>query len=202
MQYLLDLFFPPRADELVVRRETSGALSELLSPKLAEATRPGTTALLPFTHERVRPILHEAKYHGNHKALDLLADVLGEFLQDAELDFARTCIVPVPLGTKRHRERGYNQSEEIARRAAQRLGIRMESDLLVRARETLSQIALKRHERELNLLGAFFARRDVDPSLTYIVFDDVLTTGATLQAAIDAVAEAGAEHILPIALAH
>jgi predicted amidophosphoribosyltransferase len=50
--------------------------------------------------------------------------------------------------------------------------------------------------------GAFGAAHPLDPALTYIVVDDVITTGATLQAAIDALTTAGATNVIPIALAH
>ena len=50
--------------------------------------------------------------------------------------------------------------------------------------------------------GAFGVAHPADPAYTYIVIDDVLTTGATLQAAIDALQNAGADHIIPLALAH
>jgi predicted amidophosphoribosyltransferase len=50
--------------------------------------------------------------------------------------------------------------------------------------------------------GAFGATHSADPALTYILIDDVITTGATLQAAVDALTSAGASHIIPLALAH
>ena len=78
----------------------------------------------------------------------------------------------------------------------------METDLLVRTRETVSQISLAREKREENTRGAFKATRRADPTYAYIVVDDVITTGATLQSAIDALREADAEHIIPLALAH
>ena len=73
---------------------------------------------------------------------------------------------------------------------------------LVRTRETISQVSLAREKREENMRGAFRAAHSIDPSHTYIVIDDVITTGATLQAAVDALKEAGAVHIIPLALAH
>lgn len=202
MRFLLDALFPPRDDELTVRAISHDSFLELLEPKIAYVTRPATMTLMPFAHERVRPVLHEAKYHGSSKALTLLGAALAQYLEGAELDPERTRIVPVPLGSGRLRERGYNQTEEVVARAAKRCGIKIERDLLTRERETLSQVALARHEREINMFGAFAAPRPADPALTYIVFDDTVTTGATLQAAIDALESAGAKHILPLALAH
>lgn len=202
MRHLLDLLFPPRVDEVVVREISREKLISLMSPQKVETTRPATISLISFEDEHVRPVLHEAKYHGSRKALNLLAAVLSEYLLDAHIDFEKTRLVPVPLGNVRRKERGFNQAEEIANRAALTCTIKVEADILIRARETLSQVSLARRKRELNLLGAFKATRKVDPSLIYIVFDDTITTGATLQAAIEAMREAGAEHIVPMALSH
>ena len=110
--------------------------------------------------------------------------------------------MPIPLGKERLKERGFNQAEEVAKRAVQELGIKIETELLVRTRETISQISLAREKREENMRGAFIATRRADPTYTYVIIDDVLTTGATLQSAIDALKDAGAEHIVPLALAH
>jgi predicted amidophosphoribosyltransferase len=110
--------------------------------------------------------------------------------------------VPIPLGAGRRKERGYNQAEEIARRAGATLSIPLEAAALIRTRETASQVSLPKWRRRENMLGAFDAAQQADPALLYIVVDDVCTTGATLLAAATALRAAGARKILPIALAH
>lgn len=212
MMRFLDFLFPPRVDEIAVRETSVDAFLALMAPRLAPETRPETVALLSFADERVRATIHEAKYHGNGHAFELLAAALADYLRDADDGYRKPLIIPVPLGAVRRKERGFNQVEEIARRAADELGIPVDATLLLRTRETTSQVSLKRRERERNMRGAFTtsprlrstggAARSIDPSHTYIVIDDVITTGATLQSAIDTLASAGAEHIIPLALAH
>lgn len=200
MQWLLDIIFPPREDEKKLRAVSTDTFLTLCNPQLIPITRPHTIALLPFSNTSVRAAIHEAKYRGNAKACELLSLALIEYLRDTE-EARMPIIVPVPLGKKRHRERGFNQIEEILR-SAKELSIPIAADMLVRARETESQVSLPRHKREENMRGVFKAMRRADPVHTYIVLDDVTTTGATLQAAIDALKEAGATHIIPLALAH
>lgn len=203
MRRFFDFLFPPRADEIILRNISTDSFLSLVAPRLVPATRPGTVVLLPFSDPRVRAIIHEAKYHGTGRAFELLAFALTEYLRDCDdVGLRKSYIVPVPLGSARRKERGFNQAEEVARRGVRGLGFAVDTTLLVRTRETASQVSLPRHRREENMRGAFSTAHPVDPALTYIVIDDVLTTGATLQAAIDALAEAGAGNIIPLALAH
>lgn len=203
---LFDFLFPPRVDELVLRDISADEFLAKVAPRLVPQTRPGTVALLPFNDASVRSTIHEAKYHGSERAFSLLGSALADYLRDAD-DIRATrlnlvTLVPVPLGKERLKERGFNQAEEVAKRTVRELEIKIETSMLIRTRETTSQVSLPRHEREKNMRGAFKATRRADPAYTYILIDDVITTGATLQSAIDALKDAGAEHIIPLALAH
>jgi|CXWL01.1.fsa_nt_gi ComF family protein len=212
MLHLFDFLFPPRADEASLREISDDDFLALGAPQLVALTRPATVILLPFKNPAVRATIHEAKYHGSARAFKLLALILAEYLRDADdlsvTRFDLVTIIPIPLGRERHRERGFNQVEEVVRGALHILGeeerqtFTLEPDLLIRIRETASQVSLPRHKREENMRGAFGAAHPADSARTYIVIDDVLTTGATLQAAIDTLKAAGATHIIPLALAH
>jgi predicted amidophosphoribosyltransferase len=110
----------------------------------------------------------------------------------------------VPLHTARRRDRGYNQAERIAGRlAALVAGCRAEP-LLSKQHETVSQTRLGRQERRMNVAGAFIVAdgKSVDPSVRYVVIDDVLTTGATLHACAVALKKAGADCVDAAALCH
>ncbi len=197
-----DFLFPPRVDEALVRDISIDEFFSHLAPKLVSQTHPETVALLPFSTSVVRAAVHEAKYHGSRHAFALLGAVLTEYLRDMDERAKSVVLVPIPLGKKRQKERGFNQVEEIAKHAARELGYKLDTSLLVRTRETTTQVSLPREERERNMRGAFEALHHASPTSTYVLIDDVLTTGATLQEAADTLSSSGATHIIPIALAH
>src|SRR5690349_2427037 len=118
---ILDLLFPPRADEKTLRSLTREAFCTLSTPYEVAAMRPAAVGLALYSDPSVRAAIHEAKYHGSTHAFDLLAALLSDFLPAHIADtFAlpgAVVITPVPLGALRRRERGYNQVEEVARRA-------------------------------------------------------------------------------------
>jgi predicted amidophosphoribosyltransferase len=170
-------------------------------------------AILPYRVPLVQAFVTEAKYQRNKKALEFLGEILAAYirsLQEKGLDQARQYVlVPLPLGKKRLQERGYNQVEEIVRYALTNLQSETFSlmpDLLFRTRDTVAQTTLGREARKKNMQGAFGAlhvlpKSSVDFS-TYILIDDVLTTGATLFAAYEALRIAGTKDILLLTLAH
>ena len=106
-------------------------------------------------------------------------------------------VLPVPLSRERLRERGFNQAWEIARRVARRRHWRASATLLQRVRDTAHQIGMTREQRERNLRDAFW----VDDRFGRLagrhvaLVDDVLTTGATAEAAALALRRAGADSV-------
>lgn len=104
------------------------------------------------------------------------------------------CIVPMPLHIERLRERGFNQSLEIARFAAACLGARVEGRALVRRVATREQSGLSLKARRKNVRGAFEVVHPLPPGRIALL-DDVVTTGSTATAAIDALRAAGVREI-------
>lgn len=137
----------------------------------------------------------------------MLAIVLRTYLENARDDIRTgaeaALAIPIPLSPERHKTRGYNQVERVVRHAVRELSwIQIAPQLLVRVRHTAPQTSLGRTERLGNVAGAFAAPHELDARRTYIVIDDVTTTGATLMAARNALHEAGASTIIGIALAY
>lgn len=110
-------------------------------------------------------------------------------------------VVPVPLAPKRQRERGYNQAELLAHAIAGKLGIPFVPSAAKRIRETRSQVGLSIVQRRDNVAGAFWADpRHIDGKCVLLI-DDVLTTGATLNACALALRHAGASKIVAMTVA-
>ena len=111
-------------------------------------------------------------------------------------------VVPVPLHPNRLAERGYNQSGLLAAAFAQRIGRLCDETSLVKIRDTEHQSRSTGDERRENLKGAF---RVVHPSRvrgrTVVLVDDVMTTGATMEACSAALLAGGAYRVVPFALA-
>ena len=111
-------------------------------------------------------------------------------------------LVPVPLHPARRRERGYNQTELIARPLARLVGIPLEPGLLVRVKPRPSQLFLSRRERWLSVRGAYEIRdgRRIDNQRVLLI-DDVFTTGATLDACARVLKKAGAKSVVGLTVA-
>lgn len=124
------------------------------------------------------------------------ARVLGELLAEqleAQLSLRPQCLVPVPLSTKRFRERGYNQVIELGRVLEHWLDIEMRPDLATRVRHTAEQAGLSRRERRKNLRHAFAVHSPIPKHIA--ILDDVITTGSTVNELARMCSQAGAERI-------
>lgn len=136
-----------------------------------------TTAVFAYAFP-VDILVQGLKFRGELALAPLLADALHAELAERQADPVEL-LVPVPLHELRLRERGYNQSMEIARALAGLTGIRAAADLCVRVRNTAAQLELPWKERLDNVRDAFSCRRAVEGKRIAVV-DDVMTTGATL----------------------
>jgi ComF family protein len=133
--------------------------------------------------------VHLLKYEGWWR----IAEPMAVAMAALEPLTAGVSLIPVPLGARRQRARGYNQSERLASALGRRLGLPVRTDLLVRGRETTTQTALTPEARRANVAEAFAARGRAAGRL--VLVDDVFTTGATLLAAAGALVQAGAERV-------
>lgn len=114
---------------------------------------------------------------------------------------AADIVLPVPLSRERLQERGFNQALLLARRLAPH---KIDATVLLRVVPTAPQTHLTRAERLHNLRGAFMVdplRRAAVEGRRIVVVDDVMTTGATLHAAAQALRQAGARHVCAIVVA-
>lgn len=134
----------------------------------------------------VHNILYELKYYGNTQMGVEMGHCMATHFQTGEAHFFEgiELIIPVPLATRRMKQRGYNQSALIAKGISETTGIPMEENLLVRIVENPTQTRLKdRSQRWENVKGIFAINHQEAHRMEgrhILLVDDVITTGATL----------------------
>jgi ComF family protein len=143
-----------------------------------------------------RSLMHALKYHDRLDLAPTLARWMGR--AGAELFAEADIIVPVPLHWRRGWSRRYNQAGVLARMIGEASGIAVSHSALERTRATAQQVGLTRTERAQNLAGAFEvpkARRKLVAGRNLVLIDDVITTGATAEAATRALLRGGAARV-------
>ncbi len=160
-------------------------------------------AMLYFNKgSRVQRILHELKYKGKPELGVLLGELLAERLRDQPLMPEIDLVIPVPLHKKRQRQRGYNQSACIAEGLAKALAIPVYKDVLLKTKSTSSQTKKGRFSRYENLRSAFLVHDEgLIAGKNVLIIDDVITTGATLEACGSALHDAGIKSLSVAAVA-
>jgi ComF family protein len=137
-------------------------------------------------------LLPRLKFHDDLAAGRLCAGLMADVLAAVPRP---DVLVPLPLHRARLRSRGFDQTLELARPLARALALPLRDDLLVRARATAPQSRLDAAARRRNLRGAFMVRSDRPLPAHVALVDDVMTTGATLHAAADALLRAGVARV-------
>lgn len=131
----------------------------------------------PFLYQgNMRYLIAQLKFSHQYKNARLLATLMARHIvQCAELP---DCIVPVPLHLNRYRQRGFNQSIELARHLSKLLELPVDFKSCVRSRDTAHQTSLPAKQRRKNMRLAFNIEKKLHFQHVAIV-DDVMTTGAT-----------------------
>ncbi len=136
---------------------------------------------------RVQRIMHHLKYRNTPRIGVMMGQRYGQLLREVPGFASADLIVPVPLHPKKLRKRGYNQSAYFAEGLGQRLEKPVLPHGLARSKAGDSQTTKSRYDRYQNMQDTFYATQ---PSLLenrhVLLVDDVLTTGATIEACVEA----------------
>lgn len=148
-------------------------------------------------------LIHKAKFgQGHPELLYYLGQCAAREWQDTGFFDSVDAIVPVPLHAKRLRERGFNQSEYIARGLSDILHIKVDSDHIRRVKATAKQSQSTFEERQTGVRGAFEVNHPEEwYGKTIMLVDDLVTTGATMRAIMDALKPVYGLKIVVFALA-
>ncbi len=143
----------------------------------------------------VRDLVHRFKYDGMHAAAEWMADRMPLDCLPGD-----AVLIPVPLHPSRKRERGYNQSDLLARALAGRSGL-MTVRALERVRRTRPQSHQDAAARWENIRDAFELTRKLERGRVAVLVDDVCTTGATLEECASVLKRMGVERVVGLVFA-
>ena len=137
---------------------------------------------------------------------ETLASILTEHfvlaINNTEEIWQNSILMPVPIHSKKLRERGYNQSEELAKELSKVLNVPIVSNVLVKIKNTEPQMKLSKSEREKNLEGVFAIKNPekIRDKKVFLV-DDVYTTGSTMAECAKTLKKSGVKTVWGISLA-
>ncbi len=150
----------------------------------------------------VRNAIHEFKYHAGLHMLSDLADLMVAAVRSHYARLPLDIVTCVPLHDAKLRERGFNQAELLAVRVGRRLHIPAWPGALIRVRKTGTQTDLTAARRRRNVAGAFGSgRASWIRGRSFLLVDDVMTTGATVNECAKTLKQAGAWRVYVVTVA-
>lgn len=143
--------------------------------------------------------IHSLKYLENIKAGIFLGELLGKHLKQIEFIEKHDILIPVPLHKSKKLERGFNQSYYICKGIQKITHNKINQRIISRIKYTPSQTALNIEERRLNVKDAFkLNKRKHIEGQTFVLVDDVITTGSTIQECAKTLKDNGAKKIIAV----
>ncbi|GAB5518040.1 MAG: ComF family protein [Rhodothermales bacterium] len=193
----------PACLRLLERADPAALAAHLAELPLAAGAVHAATALWVFDKGgALQRVQHALKYGNRPHYGHILGEWMAEAVSDLQPAVTYTAVVPVPLHRNRYLERGYNQAAMLAEGVASTLKVPV-ADVLMRPNPTRTQTKLDRTARWANVAQAFTLKPDMGiEGRTFLLIDDVFTTGATTAAAASVLHHHGAEHVDLLALAY
>lgn len=210
---LLDILFPSRC--LKCGKEKSFLCDKcrvkIINPHFADLNKNGCEkvfSFLSYNNPAVKKLLWNLKYRHISEIAKILSEIiLYNCTYFSTIDKKSYILIPVPISTKRKRQRGYNQSALIAEFISKKTGIVLINELLIKKKETIPQVETKnKKERIKNLKNSFAINKNAVKekgvkNARVILVDDVITTGATLNEAAKTLKKAGFKSVIGITAA-
>lgn len=152
---------------------------------------------------RVQQLLHSIKYRGNKELARQLGMLYAESLKETKAFSEADYLIPVPLHPKKQKQRGFNQSAEFARGLGDVLRVPLLENELIRTGFTSTQTRKQKFDRWENVKDVFSVRNpELLKGKKVVLVDDVITTGATIDACCQALGKAGGTRISVLSLAY
>lgn len=162
----------------------------------------GIVSALPYANPQTKKLISTFKYEFIFDLAKPLSQIIIEACNNQELGnyFSDFTIIPVPLHRKRRNWRGFNQAELLAQSLGSNLQIPLDTNLVQRSKFTKPQVNLSAEERQQNIADAFKIKNPVYGK--YLLVDDVVTTGSTLNEIAKLLKKSGAQEVWAVTIAH
>lgn len=207
LESVLNFVFPKNTNVRDLEILTAEDLLKML-PRAEK--RHDTVSLFDYQNETAKQIIWEIKYRKNKRLAFMCAELLGEEILDYVYEKrsfypkAKFLLLPMPTSDKRRKQRGYNQTELVTSMLKKMIPpLRYCTQTLRRDVNKVSQTKKTRAEREKNVAGCFSVLNPhhIKDNIV-IVFDDVITTGATMDEVCREISKHKPKEILRLTIAH
>ena len=206
-RFFLNIIFPQKCFVCGAKNKIlcEKCLMKIDYPSLPESNK--IFAATDYNDEFAKKAIWLLKYRG----VKLLAEPLAELIcrrlppsvKYSISDALNWVIIPIPLSKKRLKQRGYNQTELIARYLSNKMSVKTKTGVLYKLKDTPSQVSIKDREKRMNNLKDSFGIKNAEAinGKNIILIDDVSTTGATIRETRKILRRAGAKKVIAMVVA-